>query len=79
VEADLAFQGIDLRDLWRRGSGMSLRRLQVLIQALPDDALVRREVRAEIEAAKKPKPDEIRDRAAAWEARNRRAREASDG
>jgi hypothetical protein len=79
VEADLAFKGIDLRDLWRRGSGLTYRRLLVLLRAMPDDPLWRLELRAEVEAAKKPKPDLIRDRQAAWEARNRRAREVSDG
>lgn len=38
VEADLAFQGIDLRDLYRPGggaSGLTPRRLLVLIRGLP--------------------------------------------
>lgn len=38
VEADLAFRGIDFRDLWlpRGGSSrLSLRRLLVIIQGLP--------------------------------------------
>jgi hypothetical protein len=35
VEADLAFQGVDLRDLYRPGSGLTPRRLWVLIKALP--------------------------------------------
>ena len=41
MEADLAFQGIDLRDLYRPGSSMTLRRLRVLVDALPADALLR--------------------------------------
>jgi hypothetical protein len=76
VEADLAFQGIDLRDLWRRGSGMTLRRLWVLVKALPEDALFRRELAAAIEKAQKPTPDKIRERAAYYE---RRAKEAENG
>lgn len=39
VEGDLAFRGVDLRDLYRKGSGMTLRRLLVLVRALPPDAL----------------------------------------
>jgi hypothetical protein len=45
----------------------------VLLRALPGDALWRLEMQAAIEDAKKPQPDEIRDRKAAFEARNRRA------
>lgn len=51
VEADLAFRGIDFRDLWRKGSGLTLRRLLVLVQALPPDSLTHSSVRAEQEAA----------------------------
>ena len=51
----------------------------VLLRAMPDDALWRLELRAEIEAAQKATPDRIRDRKAAFEARNRRAMEVTDG
>lgn len=46
MEADLAFRGVDLRDLWRPG-GLSLRRLWVLIQALPPESLTWRTIEAE--------------------------------
>lgn len=39
LEADLAFRGLDLRDLRRRGSGMTWRRLRVLISGLPPESL----------------------------------------
>jgi hypothetical protein len=35
VEADLAFQGVDLRDLYRRGSGLTPRRLWLMVRSLP--------------------------------------------
>ena len=38
VEADLAFQQIDVRDVFRVGSGMTFRRLRVLIEGLPWDS-----------------------------------------
>jgi hypothetical protein len=66
----LAFQGIDSRDLYRRGSGLTLRRLYVLLKALPWDSPLYEALRAEAESAKKPKADEIRERAAAFKARN---------
>jgi hypothetical protein len=70
----LAFQGVDLRDLYRRGSGLTLRRLWVLLRALPWDCPLYEALRAEVEAAKVPKSDEIRERQEAWEARNRARR-----
>ena len=70
VEADLAFEGIDLRDLWRRGSGMSWRRLYVLVMGLPADARFREVLRAEAEKALIPTPDLIRQRQAEFERRN---------
>jgi hypothetical protein len=57
VEADLAFQGVDLRDLYRRGSGMTPRSLLVRIRALPratafrQGALIWAVLEAEQEAA----------------------------
>lgn len=77
VEASLAFQGIDLRDVYRRGSGLTLRRLLVLIKALPHDAPLWGSLEAAAEEAVKAKPDELRDRQKSWEARNaaRQARE----
>jgi hypothetical protein len=64
VEGDLAFRGIDLRDLYRRGSGMTPRRLWVLIRALPEEALTWRAIHAETIQAQKPTIDLIRERAA---------------
>jgi hypothetical protein len=46
VEADLAYLGIDLRDLYRRGSGMTLRRLWVLIEGLPYESNTRTAARS---------------------------------
>lgn len=48
VEASLAYQGIDLRDLYMPGGGisrMTWRRLHVLIRALPYDAPLWAELR----------------------------------
>lgn len=66
VEADLAFRGIDLRDLNRRGSGMTLRRLLVLIRALPPGAVLWAVMREAEEKAHKPTPEQIRARAARY-------------
>lgn len=63
MEADLAFRGIDLRDLYRRGSGLTLRRLQVLIKGLPYDASFWAALEAEKQAEQKPAADKIRERA----------------
>lgn len=38
VEADLAFRGVDLRDLWRPGRRLTWRRLAVLLAGLPQDS-----------------------------------------
>lgn len=57
---------------------MSLRRLWVLVRALPEDALVRAELAAAEEKAKKPTPDLIRSRQEAFNARNA-ARAAQHG
>jgi hypothetical protein len=76
----LAYQGIDFRDLYRRGSGMSLRRLMVLLRALPAEAPLWAELEAAAEAAKVAPADEIRERQQAFERRNaarRREEEAS--
>lgn len=75
----MAFQGIDFRDLYRPGAGLTLRRLGVLLKALPYDSPLYEQLRREAEAAQVPKADEIRDRQAAWKARNdaRLAREGA--
>jgi hypothetical protein len=64
VEGDLAFRGHDLRDLWRKGSGLTLRRLHVLIKSLPPEATLWAVLREEDEKAMKPTVDKIRERAA---------------
>lgn len=80
VEADLAFLGVDLRDLYRPGSGLTPRRLLVLIRALPaptafsPGALLWSVLEQEATAARKPKVEKIRERAAYYE----RLREASN-
>lgn len=74
----MAFEGIDSRDLYRPGSGMTLRRLWVLIQALPWDSPLKVQVRDAQEKAKQATPDRLRSRQAEWEAQNaQRAKEAS--
>lgn len=74
----MAFRGIDFRDLHRRGSGLTLRRLFVLLRAIPEDDPLWVEVREAEAKAQRPKPDQIRDRQAAFEARNRRAQEVTE-
>jgi hypothetical protein len=71
VEADLAFRGIDLRDFYRPGSGLTPRRLWVLIRRLPGDAALWHEQAA----AEQKKLDaltsveRLRERAAAYRAK----------
>jgi len=62
VEADLAFRQIDFRDLWRRGSGLTLRRLFVLLRGLPYESAFKAEMRAAYERSLKPTPEQIRAR-----------------
>jgi hypothetical protein len=62
VEADLAFRGIDFRDLWRRGSGLTLRRLHVLLLSLPADARLFADLRRAAEKANKPSIERLRER-----------------
>ena len=47
----MAYQGIDLRDLWRRESGLTPRRLDVLVRCLPADAPLWSALRAAVEQA----------------------------
>jgi hypothetical protein len=57
VEADLAFRGIDLLDLWR--GGLSYRRLGLLIAALPPESLTKtaaRNVAGEEAVPAQPEP-----------------------
>ncbi len=56
-----------MRDLWRHGSGMSLRRLAVLIFALPSDSLTWRAAAVAHEKSLKPKVEKIRDRQAHYD------------
>ena len=62
MEADLAFKGVDLRDLYRPGVGLTLRRLWVLIQGLPLDSLTWQAIQREHEKALIPTADKIRER-----------------
>lgn len=67
MEADFAFRGIDFRDLYRRGSGMTPRRLLVLIKALPPDSLIQRIADAEVvKAEQEQKVAHIRERTEYW-------------
>jgi hypothetical protein len=67
VEADLAFRGIDFRDLYRRGSGMTLRRMGVLLRGLPPDALLWHSMNAAEVQTQKPTPEQIRARQAHYD------------
>jgi hypothetical protein len=62
VEADLAFQGIDLRDLYRPGSGLTPRRLLVLIRALPPTATLWAVLEHAEKQAQIPTVERIRER-----------------
>jgi hypothetical protein len=53
-----------MRDLWRRGSGLTLRRLGVLVRALPPDAVLWAVIREAEAKAAKPTVEQIRARAA---------------
>ena len=63
----MAFQGIDLRDLYRPGFGLSARRAWVLVRHLPHDAplwaVLDAEEEEELEQPKQAAPEEIRSRA----------------
>jgi hypothetical protein len=51
VEADLAFRGIDLRDLWR--GDLTWRRLAVLVAALPPESATKTAVREALSPAQR--------------------------
>lgn len=53
----------DLRDMWRPGSGLTLRRIWVLLHALPAESATWLAIAAKAEQAEKPTPDKLRDRA----------------
>lgn len=71
MEGDLAAlgRGYDLRDLYRPGGGLTLRRLQVLVMSLPHDAWVWLEQRAAAEKAKIPAKDAIKSRQEYWKSK----------
>lgn len=69
----MAYQGIDFRDLWRPGVGLTLRRLFVLLKALPADAPLWGELQREHERSLKPTPEQIRARAKHYEQRAKEA------
>jgi hypothetical protein len=64
VEADLAFLGVDLRDLYRPGSGLTPRRLLVLIRGLPPTAALWAVLDRAAKLAQIPTVDRIRERQA---------------
>lgn len=68
VEADFAFRGLDLRDMYRPGSGMTLRRLLVLIRALPPDSLTHSTLASEQEKSL-TSAERLRERQAAYESK----------
>lgn len=53
-----------MRDLWRKGSGLTLRRLGVLIRALPPEAVLWAVIREAEAKAAKPTVEQLRARAA---------------
>lgn len=64
MEADLAFRGIDFRDYWLPGGGpsrLSVRRLWVLVLALPWDSATHTALRAEREHAERDRLTSRRD------------------
>lgn len=73
MEADLAYAGFDLRDLYRRGSGMTPRRLYLLIRRLPPESWLWAQVEDAKQKALKPTADKIRERQAFYA---KRAKEA---
>lgn len=75
MEADLAYRGHDLRDLWRKGSDLTLRRLFVLVRGLPVDAVVWGVIREAEAKALKPSVEKIRARQAHYD----KQREAAHG
>ena len=77
----MAYRGIDLRDFYRRGPGLTPRRLLNLIRWLPYDDPVHAILRDAEEKAQKPTAEVIRDRGEQWRIANeaRRAKEATDG
>lgn len=79
VEADLASEyhgpDSDLRNLWRPGSGLTLRRLAVLVFGLSPDSRTWRAYAAEQQKALKPTVEKIRDRQAHYD--RQRAKEAA--
>lgn len=61
---------MDLRDLYRRGSGLTLRRLGVLIRNLPSDAALWDEVRGAQERAESDrKVSKLEDRQNSYQRR----------
>jgi hypothetical protein len=61
--------GADLRDLHRRGSGLTFRRLWVLVRTLPADGWLWSAHRLADEKAKIPTVDQIRARAEHYRSR----------
>lgn len=70
----MAYEGIDLRDLFRPESGLTIRRLIVLIRALPPDAPLRAAIADATEKANRAAPQTIRDRQAEFHRRNEAAK-----
>lgn len=70
----MAYQGIDSRDIYRRGSGLTLRRLYVLLRALPHDAPLWAALEAAERKANKPTAQTIRERQEAFRKRNEAAK-----
>jgi hypothetical protein len=63
----------DFRNLWRPGSGLTLRRLFVLVKALPYEGMFKTEVRAAAEKALKPTVAQLRERQAFYAAQKQQA------
>lgn len=66
VEADLVSEGVDLRDIFRRGSGLTLRLLLLRVRGLPADSQTHRALTAEPES-QKPTVDRLRERQAHYD------------
>jgi hypothetical protein len=63
------YANTDLRDLYRPGSGMTFRRLWVLLRTLPSDGWLWSSVNAVEQKATKATPEQIRARAEHYRAR----------
>jgi hypothetical protein len=63
----------DLRDMWRPGSGLTLRRIWLLFHALPPESATWTAIAAKAEQAERATPDRLRERQEHYQQRARGA------